>query len=250
MKQQKHKRKETFSLIFASNIGNDTKQFYLSVVTLRLIIVLMALICITFAWTIFRSGTHYQNETELRKKLASSEQTVKQLTKERDTLSAQNVALEEENELFRQAESLRAELAQEVESQPESSEEETARDTSVPSQLPCTAGGILKEQYTEEHPFISFSAQPEDRIIAAGDGMIASVGADDTYPVIIEVDHGNGYRSRYMCQQEAAVSVETGQQVQVRDTLVTVNGGETQLDYQVIFEEQAIDPLQILEAKG
>ena len=65
MKQQKHKRKETFSLIFASNIGNDTRQFYLSVATLRLIIVLMALICITFVWTIFRSGAHYQSETAL-----------------------------------------------------------------------------------------------------------------------------------------------------------------------------------------
>ncbi|MDE6364449.1 MAG: M23 family metallopeptidase [Lachnospiraceae bacterium] len=248
MKQQKHQRKETFSLIFASNIGNDTRQFYLSVATLRLIIVLMALICVTFVWTIFRSGAHYQSETELRKKLASSEQTVKRLEKEKNALSAQNAALEEENELFRQAETLRAELVEETASK--TVEEEAPRDTSVPSQYPCTAGGILKEHYTEEHPYISFSAQPEDQIIAAGDGTVMSVGADDTYPIIIEVDHGNGYRSRYMCLQEAEVSVETGQQVQVRDTLVTVNGGAAQLDYQVLYEEQAIDPLQILEAKG
>lgn len=248
MKQQKHKRKETFSLIFASNIGNDTRQFYLSAAALRLIIALMALICITFVWAIFRSGAHYQSETELRKKLASSEQTVKQLEKEKNTLSAQNAALEEENELFRQAEALREELVEKTE--PKSSEEEAPRDTSVPSQYPCTAGGILKEHYTEEHPYISFSAQPEDRIIAAGDGTVMSVGTDDTYSIIIEVDHGNGYRSRYMCRQEAEVSVETGQQVQVRDTLATVNGGEAQLDYQVLYEEQAIDPLQILEAKG
>ena len=247
MKQQKHKRKETYSLIFASNIGNDSRQFCLSVATLHLIIVLMALICVTFVWTIFRSGTHYQSETELRKKLASSEQTVKLLEKDKADLSAQYAALEEENELFRRAETLRAELVEEADSK---SSEEAPRDTSVPSQYPCTAGGIVKEQYTEEHPYISFSAQPEDCIIAAGDGTVASVGADDTYPVIIEVDHGNGYRSRYMCQQEAAVSVQAGQQVQVRDTLVTVNGGETQLDYQVIYEEQTIDPLQILEAKG
>lgn len=247
MKQQKHKRKETYSLIFASNIGNDSRRFYLSVATLRLIIVLMVLICITFVWTIFRSGAHYQSETELRKKLASSEQTVKQLEKEKNTLMAQNAALTEENELFRGAETLRAELMGEADSE---SSEEAPRDTSVPSQYPCTAGGILKEHYTSEHPYVSFSAQPEDCIIAAGDGTVASVGADDTYPIIIEVDHGNGYRSRYMCKQEAEVSVEAGQQVRVRDTLVTVDGGETQLDYQVIYEEQTIDPLQILEAKG
>ncbi len=248
MKKQKHKRKETFSLIFASNIGNDTRQFYLSVATLRLIIVLMALICITFVWTIFRSGAHYQSETALRKKLAASEQTVKLLEKEKSDLSAKNTALEEENELFRNAETLRAELVEETAI--ESSEEAAPEDTSVPTQYPCTAGGILKEHYTNEHPYVSFSAQPEDSIIAAADGTGALVGADDTYPVIIEVDHGNGYRSRYMCQQGAEVSVETGQQVQVRDTLATLSGGETQLDYQVIYQEKAIDPLQILSAKG
>ena len=222
MKQQKHKRKETFSLIFASNIGNDTRQFYLSVATLRLIIVLMALICITFVWTIFRSGAHYQSETALRKKLAASEQTVKLLEKEKSDLSAKNTALEEENELFRNAETLRAELVEETAI--ESSEEAAPEDTSVPTQYPCTAGGILKEHYTNEHPYVSFSAQPEDSIIAAADGTVALVGAD--------------------------VSVETGQQVQVRDTLATLSGGETQLDYQVLYQEKAIDPLQILSAKG
>ena len=57
--------------------------------------------------------------------------------------------------------------------------------------------------------------------------------------------------SRVTCASRGAeVSVETGQQVQVRDTLATLSGGETQLDYQVIYQEKAIDPLQILSAKG
>lgn len=246
MKQQKHKRKESFSLLLVSNTGKDTRHFFLSLKTLRLIIVLMLLICVTFVWTIYRSSVHYRSESELRRKLTTSEQQVKQLESEKETLNAQNVALTEENELYKQAESMRAQMAETE----ESTEEATAKDTTIPSQYPCTAGGLLKESYSEEHPYISISAQQEDCITAAGDGTVTSVDSDDTYPIIIEVDHGNGYRSRYMCQQEANVQVTAGQQVQSRDTLIIINGNDTQFDYQVIYGEQLIDPLLVLEAKG
>ena len=63
MNQQKHKRKESYSLLLVSNTGKDTRQFYLSLKTLRMIIVLMLLVCATFAWNIFRSGTHYRIES-------------------------------------------------------------------------------------------------------------------------------------------------------------------------------------------
>lgn len=246
MKQQRHKRKESFSLLLVSNTGNDSRQFFLSRRTLRIVIMLMLLICATFVWSIYRSGAHYKSESALRQKLAAVEQQVKQLEGEKETLYAQNTALAEEVELYRQAASVKAEMAETE----ESTEEAVTRDTSIPSQYPCTTGGLLKESYAEEHPYISISTQHEDHITAAGDGTVASVGSDDTYPVIIEIDHGNGYRSRYMCLQEANVQVELGQQVESRDTLIIVNGNDTQLDYQVIYGDQMIDPLLVLEAKG
>ena len=246
MKQQRHKRKETFSLLLISNTGKDTKHYFLSLRTLQLVIVLMLLICVTFAWNIYRSGTHYKSESELRRKLTSSEQQVKQLESEKEALSTQNTALTEEIELYRQAEAVRAEVLETG----EGTEVEPSRDTSIPSQYPCTAGGLLKEAYSEEHPYISISAQQDDHITAAGDGTVVSVGSDDTYPIIIELDHGNGYRSRYMCRQEANVQVEAGQQVQSRDKLIIINDNDTQFDYQVIYQDQVIDPLLVLEAKG
>ncbi len=167
MNQQKHKRKESYSLLLVSNTGKDTRQFYLSLKTLRMIIVLMLLVCATFAWNIFRSGTHYRIESDLRQKLTSSEQQVRQLESEKETLNARNAALMEENELYRQAEIVKAEVAEMSEVE-ESTEEAPQKDTSVPSQYPCTAGGLLKESYSEEHPYISISAQQEDRITVAG----------------------------------------------------------------------------------
>ena len=243
MKQQRHRRKESFSLLLVSNTGKESRYFYVSIVTLRLLIVLMLLICASLAWIMFRSGTHYKTESDLRRKLVSSEQLVKQLESEKETLNAQNTALAAENEALKQVELADAET-QGIEV------EGTQKDTSIPSHYPYTGVGILKEQYSEEHPYFSISTQLEDRIVAAGDGTVASIDSDDTYPLIIVVEHGNGYKTRYMCQKEAQVQVSVGEQVQIRDTLIVIDREETQMDYQVIYDDQAIDPLLVLEAKG
>ncbi len=244
MKQQRHRRKESFSLLLVSNTGKESRHFYVSVLTFRLLIVLMLLICVALAWIMFRSGTHYRTESDLRRKLASSEQRVKQLESEKESLDTQNAALAKENDTLKAA-GLADAKTQEAEVQ-----EATQKDTSIPSQNPYTGVGILKEQYSAEHPYFSISTQLEDRIIAAGDGTVTSINSDDTYPLIIEVEHGNGYKSRYMCMQTAEVKVEVGEQVQIRDTLIVIDREETQLDYQVIYDNQAIDPLLVLEAKG
>lgn len=244
MKQQRHRRKESFSLLLVSNTGKESRHFYVSVLTFRLLIVLMLLICVALAWIMFRSGTHYRTESDLRRKLASSEQRVRQLESEKESLDTQNAALAKENDTLKAA-GLADAKTQETEVQ-----EATQKDTSIPSQNPYTGVGILKEQYSAEHPYFSISTQLEDRIIAAGDGTVTSINSDDTYPLIIEVEHGNGYKSRYMCMQTAEVKVEVGEQVQIRDTLIVIDREETQLDYQVIYDNQAIDPLLVLEAKG
>ena len=52
-----------------------------------------------------------------------------------------------------------------------------------------------------------------------------------------------------MCQQNTEPLLEEGSQVQIGDSLVSISI-DTQLDYQVTYEGQPIDPLMVLEAKG
>ncbi len=239
MKQQKHKRKESFSLLLVSNTGKDIRQFYISLLSIRLIIVLMALICVTLVWNIYRSGAHRRSESEYRKKLTAQELLIKQLENEKEALSTKNEMLSVENETLKQLGPVETK-----------EENKTSKDTSIPSQYPYTGVGALKEQYSEQHPCFSISTQLEDHIVAAGDGTIASIGSNDTYPLIVVVEHGNGYMTQYLCTKEAQLQVAAGDQVQMKETLIIVDKENTQLDYQVIYEEQAIDPLQVLEAKG
>lgn len=244
MKQQRHKREESYSLLLISNTGKECRHFYVTVRIMRLLTIFLLVICAALVWIMCRSGVHYKTESDLRRRLAMSEQRVKQLEDEKKTLDNKNAALLSENEELKATEQTQENESQEAESM------EAQKDTAIPSQNPYTGVGILTDQYSEEHPYVSISAQLEDRIIAAGDGTVASISSDDTYPLVIEVEHGNGYKSRYMCLKEADVRVSVGEQVEMRDTLIVINNEETQLDYQVIYNEQAIDPLLVLEAKG
>lgn len=236
MKQQRHKREETFSLIMASNTGGKCRNFSVSARTVRALAVVAAIVAVALVWIFVRCVSGYGTESELRRRLAMSEQRVKQLEDEKDSLNDKNAALVSENETLKASE--------------DSGQGEVRRDTAVPSQYPYTGEGMLKEQYSEEHPYISVGTKPDDRIVAGGAGTVVSVGSDDTYPVIVEVEHGNGYKSRYMCMKAAEVQVSAGQQIEARETLIVIKNEEMQLDYQIMYNEQAIDPLLVLEAKG
>jgi murein DD-endopeptidase MepM/ murein hydrolase activator NlpD len=79
---------------------------------------------------------------------------------------------------------------------------------------------------------------------------VVAAGSDEIYQHIIEVAHESGYKTRYLCHQSAEISVEEGSAVQAGDILLTITTDETQLDYQVIYEDAPIDPLSVIDARG
>ena len=75
--------------------------------------------------------------------------------------------------------------------------------------------------YSAEQPYLSLNTNLDGNVVATGDGMVVTVESDDTYAHIIEVEHNNGYKSRYMCRQEAQTQIQAGAQVQAGDILLT-----------------------------
>lgn len=86
--------------------------------------------------------------------------------------------------------------------------------------------------------------------MAAGNGTVTAVWSDDPYAHIVEIEHESGYKTRYLLHQDAEVNVEQGVQVQAGDTLLTITSDDCQLDYQVLLNDEPIDPLSIIDAKG
>lgn len=246
MKRQRHKHKESFSILLISNTGQNSRQFHVSLFSFRLFVFLLFFVCAALGGLACLFTLEYNKRTDLQKQAVSQSQLIAQLESEKDTLNSKNLALTAENDGLRQAAIVNAEeKANEAKQEPG-----PEASPSFPSRYPCSGTGILTTTYSEEHPFLSINTQAEGNIIAAGDGTVISVGSDNTYPLIVEIEHGNGYRTRYMCLQNAEAKSEEGAAVRAGDVLITVTADNTQLDYQVIFEEQTIDPLTVIDAEG
>lgn len=241
MKRKQHKHKESFSILLISNTGQNSRQFHVSLFLFRLLIFLLFIICVALGGLIYLFFWEKDNGTALLEQTLSQSQLIMQLEEEKETLTNENHALTAENNALRQA--------AQVNTEEETTPEEEA-DSTIPTRYPCSGTGILTTTYSEEHPYLSINTQAEANIVAAGDGTVISIGSDNTYPLIIEIDHGNGYHTRYMCLRNAEKKVEEGAAVQTGDVLITVNTNDTGLDYQIILDDQPIDPLTVIDAEG
>ncbi len=259
MGSRKHRHKESFSVLLISNTGQSSRHFHVSAALMRLLGVFILCLCAAFGWLMYEyltddritgsyvSAREDTDHTELMDQITEYEKTIQRLEEEKDALSRQNDELTSENKALlaaaRTTQDENGVNAEKADAVPEA-------DLAFPSRYPYSETGEVSEKYSDAHPYISIVTQARGEVVAAADGTVVTVGSDDTYPLIIEIEHGNGYRTRYMMPQEATPLPEEGAHVQSGTALVTVGANNTQLDYQVLYEEKPIDPLIVFEAKG
>ena len=248
MKRKGHNHKESFSILLISNTGQQSKQFHISRFATRLLIVLLVLICVAIGGAVW---IFCQNPFEgivqnnnLQAQIDSQAQTIQQLETEKEALAQELAALQQENENILQTMDTPNE---EVKVQPDEPEDS---DSGIPRRYPTSGTSGRLSSFSAEEPYLAISTHTEGNIIATGNGTVTVVSSDDTYPVIVEVEHDKGYRTRYMCRQEADVQATKGAQVEAGDTLFTITVDNSQLDYQILFEGEPIDPLTVIEAQG
>ncbi len=247
MKQQRHKHKESFSILLISNMGQSSKQFHVSLTFVRVfLITFLPILFILLGFLIYRVSTEQNRQNALQAQLETQTARVMELEAEKETLSNENQTLSSEIESLQQT-IADAEQKAELEA---AAEAEKEADSQIPSRYPCAGSGIMTTTYSDEQPYLAINVQSDGHIVAAGDGTVSSVGSDDTYPLIIEVTHANGYVTRYMCRKNAQMQLEEGAQVLSGAILCTVTSDDTELDYQIVYEGTPIDPLSIIKAKG
>ena len=265
MKARKHRHKESFSVLLISNTGQNTRHFHVTRAFMRVFLVFVLCVCVAFGWLMYQYlsvneiTSNYVNasevtketgteETELLNQIAAQEALVQQLEEEIDDLNRRNNELTSENKALLEV----AKTTKDAESADRTDDngDNPEADPAYPSRYPYSETGVVFEKYSERHPYVSIDTEVEGDVVAAGDGTIAVIGSDDTYPLIIEIEHGNGYRTRYMLLQDVVPLQEEGTRVQSGTALVSVNAQNVQLDYQVIYEDKPIDPLIVFEAKG
>lgn len=245
MKYQRHKRKESFSILLVSHTSGSSRQLHFSQTVLRLLLILTLIFCALLGWLIWQLSSAKRVQRSLQSQLNSQLEITRQLESEKESLTNEKKALEKKNmDMLIAAGNAAADTDDtETEAEPEAS-------SSFPGLYPSSETGMIIDIFSEERPYLSINTHIEDRIIAAGDGTVVAISSDDTYPIIIEIEHESGHRTRYMCRQDADKNAEIGAKVLAGDTLITITADNTQLDYQVVFEGEVIDPFNVIDAKG
>ena len=213
----------------------------------------LLILCVALGWLAYQFSIAHKVQSSLKEQLSSQEQLVRQLETEKESLNSEKQALIAENESLRQQPEpaiAETEETKEADEETEAEPEVPEADPFFPSLYPSSDTAMLLSAYSQEQSYLSITVHAEGKIIAAGSGTIVSISSDDTYPLIVEVDHGNGYVTRYMSQQAAESGLEENTQIQAGDTLFTIITDNTQLDYQVLLNGEPIDPLSVFDAKG
>lgn len=174
----------------------------------------------------------------LRAQLEPYTQQIEQQEAKLADLNVENKKLADENMLLKQE----METAEEEEKNPYQD---------APNGYPYMGtGGILVSAYSAEQPYMSINTHTDGEIVAGGDGTVTSVSSDDTYPLIVEIRHADGYITRYLSNEAVQTQLQENTQVKMGDTLFTITVDNTQFDYQIIYKNKTIDPLVVIEAKG
>jgi murein DD-endopeptidase MepM/ murein hydrolase activator NlpD len=100
------------------------------------------------------------------------------------------------------------------------------------------------------HTGLDFRGQPGDPIRATAGGTVAQAGWNGGYGKMVEIDHGNGFSTRYAHLSEIAVVL--GQHVRIGQTVGRLGstGRSTgpHLHYETRVEGEAVDPQKFLRA--
>jgi murein DD-endopeptidase MepM/ murein hydrolase activator NlpD len=100
------------------------------------------------------------------------------------------------------------------------------------------------------HTGLDFRAEIGDPVQVTANGMVTAAGWSGGYGKMVEVDHGNGFATRYGHMSE--IDVKVGQQVKIGQSLgkVGTTGRSTgpHLHYETRIEGEAVDPQKFLNA--
>lgn len=252
MKYQRHKRKETFSVLLISNTDRSSRQFQISLFALRLVFVLLLILGIALGIMIYLFCVKYKEENALRKQLNSQKKLTQQLEADIQTLHQANKQKEIAETTKSAAETTKsADHTKATENKQNVLQEtELEKDSTFPGRYPSKSSGVLGSTYSPEHPFLSINTNTGSNVVATADGTITAISSDAYYKHIIVITHESGYITRYMCNQEAELIVNEGMSVHAGDILLNISIDNTQLDYQILKGEVPIDPLTLIDAKG
>ncbi len=131
--------------------------------------------------------------------------------------------------------------------------------TLLPSGLPVRAGysssgfGFRTDPFSgkrEHHRGVDFSGTRGSDVLAVADGVVIFSGRDSGYGNMVDIDHGNGFMTRYAHNQQNLV--EVGQRIRAGDVIAKMGSTGRSTGVHVHFEvwkdDKPVNPHQYLRS--
>lgn len=233
----KRKRKFNYTLmLFADSKDGHIRQMGIGPTLIESLAVIVLTAIIVLSIICYRDAKRIE---VLEEETAGQREQIAQLTEE----NADLVSLREE--LTDKVIILSDTINQKVEE--EEAMEEVRAQAHMPVGFPMSSSASL-EEVGGENPMVKLNGAEGNSIIAAADGTVASITTDSGYLHCIRIDHGNGYSSIYRNDGEAMV--KEGDEV-VRGAILYVIGEDnTELGYQITYDDKYIDPMDLINIDG
>lgn len=129
----------------------------------------------------------------------------------------------------------------------EEKEEEKEAKARMPIGFPMTSSASV-EQVHDVEPMVKLTGAEPGSIVATGNGVVDSITSDSAYQHCIKIDHGNGYISIY--RNDGEVMVREGIEIVRGSILYVIGEDNTQLGYQILYEGEYVDPMELLNING
>lgn len=237
--KQKHKSVSYNVLFMPDDSTMAMKTFSIKMEVLVLFFVAAAFLIVTaltYCFTLVKE-LGIANESILALKMQSEK-----IVEENNRLASENEKLQEKVDIL--SDTVNDKIVQE-----ERREAEQAQ-SCKPSGFPLrgTAAYDSNETELDGEPIAYFHVAQGTGVIATANGTVSSIAGSSGSGYIIMVDHGNGYYSVYRNGSKPKVS--EGDEVTKATELFVIEAGHEQLGYQIIEENQYINPLEFMETYG
>lgn len=235
--EQHSKRKSKYALILVREKDDGTmKQHTISSAVVEVI----AAVLFVFAVAIICKFV-YDSITikDARKEIVNQIVTINNLTDENEALSVENSTLSSKVAVLSETVSRKAEVEDAI-------SQETV-ENAMPKGFPLSGSATMKEA-EEGDPMLIFKASGAVNVITSGTGTVVSVDADEVYGTKIIIDHGNGYQSVY--RNNGAALVKNGEELGKGYILFSVKEDNQELGYQIMQNDEYIDPMILIDING
>lgn len=235
--EQQRKRKNKFALLLVTEDENGTiKQHTISSTVVEIIAVVLFLVVVAIVCRFVYSTITIK---DARNQIVEQIVTINNLTDENEALSVENSTL-----------SSKVTVLSETVSKKAATEDAISQETvenALPKGFPLSGSATMKEA-EEGDPMLIFTAAQGVNVITTGTGTVISVDADMEYGTKIVIDHGNGYYSVY--RNKGSALVKTGESLGKGYILFTIGEDNQELGYQIMKDEEYIDPMLLVDING